>query len=118
VLVGRQETKTSGFVFANREGQPYMGTSINHLHRDAFAPKVKGKRQPLFAGDFVLHSPRHTMLARLGELEWMLSPSCELPVTAAVERAFERLQLSGDFAVSEPKRLPPATFEGKASVTY
>jgi hypothetical protein len=27
----------------------------------------------------------------------------------AVERAFERLQLSGDFAGIEPKRLPPAT---------
>ena len=31
------------------------------------------------------------------------------PIPEAMERAFERLQLSGDFAVIEPKRLPPAT---------
>jgi hypothetical protein len=40
----------------------------------------------------------------------------------AVERAFERLRLSGDFAVNEPKRLPPAresaTFKRAASVSH
>jgi hypothetical protein len=39
-----------------------------------------------------------------------------------VERAFERLQLSGDFAVIEPKRLLPATvsatLDGTAAVSY
>ncbi len=39
-----KRSKVSGFVFANREGKPYLGTSINHLHRDACAPKIKGKR--------------------------------------------------------------------------
>ena len=46
---------------------PYVGTSINHMHRDASAPEVEGKRLPIFSPDFVLHSLRHTMLTRLGE---------------------------------------------------
>jgi integrase len=41
--------------------------STNHLHRDASAPKVNGKRKAMFPADFVLHSLRHTMLTRLGE---------------------------------------------------
>jgi hypothetical protein len=44
------------------------------------------------------------------------------PTREAVERAFERPQLSGDFALIEPKRLPPArvsaTLTGKASISY
>jgi Phage integrase family len=63
----RERSKSSGFVFANREGKPYLGTSINHLHRDAIAPKVEGERRPILQGDFVLHSIRHTMFTRLGE---------------------------------------------------
>jgi hypothetical protein len=39
------------------------------------------------------------------------------PTTKAVERAFERLQLSGDFAAIEPKRLPRAALTGTAAVT-
>jgi hypothetical protein len=31
------------------------------------------------------------------------------PTPEAVERALERLQLSGNFAEIEPKRVPPAT---------
>jgi integrase len=118
-----KESPALRFVFANREGQPYVGTSINHLHRDAVAPKVKGKRKPIFSGDFVLHSLRHTMLTRLGESgvdaftimriaghsSIVVSQRYIHPTPEAVERAFERLQLSGDFAVIEPKRLPPAT---------
>ena len=123
MLREREKSKSSGFVFANREGKPYVGTSINHLHRDAIAPKVEGKRRPIFAGDFVLHSLRHTMLTRLGESgvdaftimriaghsSIVVSQRYIHPTPEAVERAFERLQLSGDFAVIEPKRLPPAT---------
>jgi hypothetical protein len=44
------------------------------------------------------------------------------PTPEAVERAFERLQLSGDFAAIEPKRLPPATVSatltGAAAVSH
>lgn len=83
MLPVREKSESSGFVFANGEGKPYVGTSVNHLHRDAVAPKVKGKRRPLFPGDFVLHSLRHTMLIRLGSREWMLSQSCGLRVRAA-----------------------------------
>jgi len=70
-----------------------------------------------------MHSLRHTMLIRLGESGvdafstkriaghggFMVSQRYIHPTPEAVERAFERLQLSGDFAVIEPKRLPPAT---------
>jgi len=38
----------AGFVIANRNDNPYLGTSIDHLHRDAIAPKIEGKRRPLF----------------------------------------------------------------------
>jgi len=123
MLRERAESATSPYVFANREGKPYLGTSINHLHRDACAPKVDGKRRPLFPADFVLHSLRHTMLTRLGESgvdaftimriaghsSIVVSQRYIHPTPEAVERAFERLQLSGDFAVIEPKRQLPAT---------
>ena len=86
-----------------------MGTSINHLHRDVCAPKVEGKRRPIFPADFVLHSLRHTMLTRLGESgvdaftimriaghsSIVVSQRYIHPTPEAVERAFERLQLSG-----------------------
>jgi len=116
-------TKLSGFVFPNREGKVYLGTSINHLHRKAVAPQVEGKRRELFPADFVLHSLRHTMLTRLGESgvdaftimriaghsSIVVSQRYIHPTPEAVERAFERLQQSGDFAVIEPKRPLPAT---------
>jgi integrase len=132
----RLKSRASQYVFANRDGKPYLGTSINHLHRDACAPKIDGKRQVLFPADFVLHSLRHTMLTRLGESgvdaftimriaghsSIVVSQRYIHPTPEAVERAFERLQLSGDFAVIEPKRLPPATvsatLEGKAAVSH
>jgi integrase len=123
VLGERVTTKTSDFVFANREGKPYLRTSINHLHRNAVAPKVDGTRCPLFPGDFVMHSLRHTMLSRLGESgvdaftimriaghsSIVVSQRYIHPTPEAVERAFERLQQSGDFAIIEPKRQLPAT---------
>ncbi len=85
--------------------------------------EVVGKRRPLFAGDFVLHSLRHTMLIRLGESGVDAFTNMRIaghssivvfqryihPTPEAVERAFERLQQSGDFAVIEPKRQLPAT---------
>src|ERR1017187_7904355 len=64
MLREREKSKSSGFVFANRDGKAYQGTSINHLHREAVAPKVNERRKPIFPGDFVLHSLRHTMLTR------------------------------------------------------
>jgi integrase len=123
MLQEREKSKSSGFVFANREGKPYVGTSINHLHRNVCAPKVKGKRREILPADFVLHSLRHTMLTRLGESgvdaftimriaghsSITVSQRYIHPTPEAVERAFERLQLSAARPENQPKRLPPAT---------
>ena len=76
--------------------------------------------------DFVLHSLRHTMLTRLGESgvdaftimpiaghsSIVVSQRYIHPTLEAVERAFERLQLSGKEQEIELKRLPPATVSG------
>ena len=116
MLRNRQQTACGALVFANRDGRRYLVTSINHLHQKARALVGLGK-------DFVIHSLRHTMLTRLGESgvdaftimkiaghsSITVSQRYVHPSPEAVERAFERLQLSGDFAVIEPKRLPPAT---------
>jgi integrase len=109
-------------VFASRDGKLYLGASINHQRRDACAPKIHGKRKAIFLADFVLHSLRHTMLTRLGESgvdaftmriaghsSTLDSQRYIHPTPEAVERAFEQLQLSGDFAEVGPKRLLPAT---------
>jgi integrase len=105
------------FVFANRDGDPYVGTSLNHLHRDICAPKVEGKRRQVFPADFVLHSLRHTMLTRLGESgdaftimriaghsSIVVSQRYIHPTPEAVERAFERLQLFGKGPEIESKK--------------
>lgn len=140
LLSDRRNTRTSPFVFGNREGQPYVGTSINHLHQAVCNPKVNGKRKRIFPRDFVLHSLRHTMLTRLGESgvdaftimriaghsSITVSQRYIHPTPEAVERAFERLQLSGKGpdveAENGPKRLPPATvsatLDGVASVSH
>ena len=123
MLREREQSRASGFVFANRDGKAYQGTSINHLHRDAVAPKVNEKRKPIFPGDFVLHSLRHTMLTRLGESgvdaftimriaghsSITVSQRYIHPTPEAVERAFERLQLFAARPENQPKRTPPAT---------
>lgn len=92
-------------------------------YRAACTPKIEGKRRALFPADFVLHSLRHTMLTRLGgsgvdaftimriagHSSIVVSQRYIHPTPEAVERAFERLQLSGEAAENQPKRLPPAT---------
>jgi integrase len=129
MLSSRRESGSSRFVFANREGNPYVGTSLNHLHRDVCAPKVEGKRRPIFPADFVLHSLRHTMLTRLGESgvdaftimriaghsSIVVSQRYIHPTPEAVERAFERLQLSGKGPEVESKRQLPATVSATLS---
>ena len=93
------------------------------MHRDVCAPKVEGERREIFPADFVLHSLRHTMLTRLGESgvdaftimriaghsSIVVSQRYIHPTPEAVERAFERLQLSGKGPEVEPKRQLPAT---------
>ena len=75
-LRNRKQTALGELVFSNREGRPYLVTSINHLHQKARAIVGLGR-------DFVIHSLRHTMLTRLGSRESMLSRSCGLPDIAA-----------------------------------
>ena len=118
-----RDTPALVFAFANRDGKPYVSTSMNHLHRDVCAPKVDGKRKAIFPADFVLHSLRHTMLTRLGESgvdaftimriaghsSITVSQRYIHPTPEAVERAFERLQLSAARPENQANRLPPAT---------
>jgi integrase len=117
-------------VFANREGQRYLVTSINHLHqkvRDAMGlPK-----------DFVIHSLRHTMLTRLGESgvdaftimriaghsSITVSQRYIHPSPEAMERAFQRLQDQDGVVEAEmPKRLTtvtiPVTVGSAKAVTH
>ena len=82
-----------------------------------------GKRKRIVPGDFVLHSLRHTRLARLGESEVddvtivriaglggiTVLPRRLHPAPEAVERAFERRRLAVANAENQPKRLSPAT---------
>ena len=124
MLTSRRESGTSAFVFANREGHSYVGTSLNRLHRDVCAPKVESKRRPIFPADFVLHSLRHTMLTRLGESgvdaftimriaghsSIVVSQRYIRPTPEALERAFERLQLSGKGPEVEPKDSYPLQY--------
>ena len=108
-MVKLRAAEPSGpFVFGNREGKRYVSTSINHLHRKAFAPKQDGVSRQLFPGEFVLHSLRHTMLTRLGEAgvdaftimriaghsSIVVSQRYIHPSSESVERAFETLQRS------------------------
>jgi len=60
MLRNRQQSASGELVFANRDERRYLVTSINHLHQKARAAIGFGR-------DFVIHSPRHTMLTRLGE---------------------------------------------------
>lgn len=39
---GQQKPKPGPYVFANKEGERYLGTSINHLHRNVCGPKGGG----------------------------------------------------------------------------
>src|SRR5271157_1880695 len=128
MLRNRQQIASGELVFANRDGRRYLVTSINHLHQKARAIVGLGK-------DFVIHSLRHTMLTRLGESgvdaftimkiaghsSITVSQRYVHPSPEAVERAFERLQLSGNGSGKEPKRLLPATVSatltGAASVS-
>ena len=125
----RKQSASGELVFANRDGRRYLVTSINHLHQKARAAIGLGR-------DFVIHSLRHTMLTRLresgvdaftimriaGHSSITVSQRYVHPTPEAVERAFERLQLSGNPGQIEPKvLLSPTNFPtvGKAvSVSY
>ena len=60
MLRPRHKGSAAPLMFANREVQRYLATSINHLHHKARMARGLFK-------DFVIHSLRHTMLTRPGE---------------------------------------------------
>ncbi len=127
MLKPRAANPNGPFVFGNRDGRRYVSTSINHLHRKAFAPKQDGKSRQLFPGEFVLHSLRHTMLTRLGEAgvdaftimriaghsSIVVSQRYIHPTPESVERAFETLQRvrtrTSEAAEAEAAMQRPAT---------
>jgi len=128
MLRDRMKRRISKVVFANDKGKNYLGTSINHLHRDVAAPLVAGKRRSIFGADFVLHSLRHTMLTRLGESgvdaftimriaghsSIVVSQRYVHPTPEAVERAFERLQLHGTSSEKEVPTILPTLIKSSA----
>ena len=60
MLRERVAQASSPWLFTRDKGNPFLVTSLDHLH--------EGVRTALrFPKDFVIHSLRHTMLTRLGE---------------------------------------------------
>jgi integrase len=60
MLAARLADTQSRYVFPSESGQPYLVTSLDHLHSE-----VRAKRQ--LPKDCVVHSLRHTYGTRLGE---------------------------------------------------
>ncbi len=60
MLVNRSLESKSEYVFANYAGNPYLVTSLDHLH-------TKVRADLRLPNDCVIHSLRHTFLTRFGE---------------------------------------------------
>src|SRR5437016_3703514 len=60
MLVNRSLESKSEYVFGNQRGEPYLVTSLDHLHK-----KLRDDLQ--LPKDCVIHSLRHTFLTRFGE---------------------------------------------------
>src|SRR5215471_15055502 len=60
MLVARSLESNSDYVFANRREEPYLVTTLDHLHK-----KLRDDLQ--LPKDCVIHSLRHTFLTRFGE---------------------------------------------------
>ncbi|HTR34922.1 MAG TPA: site-specific integrase [Bryobacteraceae bacterium] len=100
MLKARKTAAKSVWVFPGDSLEfPFLGTSIDHQHRDVRDTLKLSK-------DFVVHSLRHTMLTRLGEAgadaftimriaghsSVTVSQRYVHPTPEGMERAFERLQ--------------------------
>ncbi len=128
--------KRSGLLSASGDGRPHQGRSTHPLHGGLFAPEAKAGRtissHPILfsslcaiqciqgSGESAVDA--FTIMRIAGHSRVVVSQRHVHPSPVAVERAFERLQLSGDFAVYEPKRLPAATVSatlaGRAAVSH
>lgn len=128
MLQNRSNCVDSPWVFANREGQPYRVTSVNHMHQKVRTAMALQK-------DFVIHSLRHTMLTRLGESgvdaftimriaghsSITVSQRYVHPSPEAVERAFQRLQDANGGGIERKRLSPatiPATLDGVVAVSH
>ena len=99
MLADRFNASTTVWVFPSDTGEPYLGTSFDHMHQKVRATLKLPK-------DFVLHSLRHTMLTRLGETgadaftimriaghsSITVSAKYVHPTPETLERAFERME--------------------------
>jgi integrase len=99
MLRSRQNTNDDPYVFTAPSGEPYVGTSLDHLHQ-----RVRTKLK--LPKDFVLHGLRHTMLTRLGEAgadafsimriaghsSVTISQRYVHPSSETMKRAFDRLE--------------------------
>lgn len=108
MLVNRSLESKSEYVFANQWGEPYLVTSLDHLHK-----KLRGDLQ--LPEDFVIHSLRHTFLTRFGETgadaftikkvaghsSVTISERYIHPTPEGQERAFERFANLNQMAVEK-----------------
>ncbi len=123
-MLEAREGKSSRWVFPSDTGNPYVVTSLDHMHAKLRAPLRLPK-------DFVIHSLRHTFGTRMGEagagaFEIMrlmghssvtVSQRYVHPSPESLERAFERLEAMNAQAVGKsseevengPNRLLPPT---------
>jgi len=108
MLVNRSLESKSEYVFANQWGEPYLVTSLDHLHK-----KLRVDLQ--LPEDFVIHSLRHTLLTRFGETgadaftikkvaghsSVTISERYIHPTPGGQERAFERFANLNQMAVEK-----------------
>jgi len=66
MLVNRSLESKSEYVFANQHSEPYLVTSLDHLHKK-LREDEKLKERLQLPKDCVIHSLRHTFLTRFGE---------------------------------------------------
>jgi integrase len=103
MLTARRATAVNDLVFPGQSlDRPFLASSLSHQH-------VEVRDSLKLPKDFVLHSLRHTFLTRLGETcdpftlmkiaghaSIVTSQRYIHPAGEAMERAFERLQESGE----------------------
>jgi integrase len=125
MLRARAKESRSIWVFPGDDPASPILTSLDHMHS-------KVRKTLTFSNQFVLHSLRHTMLTRLGEVgieaftimriaghsSVTISQRYVHPTPEAVETAFHRLEehnrheeaiAQAKEVVEAPEQLPPAT---------
>jgi integrase len=122
MLVNRSLESKSEYVFANQHGEPYLVTSLDHLHKK-LKEDEKVREHLQLPKDCVIHSLRHTFLTRFGEAgadaftikkvaghsSVTISERYIHPTPEGQERAFERFanmnQTAGEKAENDAESL-------------